>query len=123
MKTRAACFSLTIVAILIIGVILGCGGKAADACVATVDYQGQKFEGKASEEFEAKKNACNNYCRDADPEYDARYRIWLDSSMGRAAGRPSKQEAIFKDKDLMKFVTETCSRVCTSTMKPEAKCG
>ena len=122
MKTRTGILSLVIATTLIIGVVLGCGGGSSDACVGTVAYQGKTFEGKAKTADEAKGNACNNYCRDADPEYDAMYRIWLDSPKGKAAGSPSKQEAIFKDEALMKFVTETCSKRCVATMNPEAKC-
>ena len=66
----------------------------------------------------AKLNACNNYCRDADPEFDAMYRIWLDSPKGKAAGSPSKQESIFKDKDLLVYVTETCAKKCVAAITP-----
>ncbi|MFM9904609.1 MAG: hypothetical protein ACKVQJ_08575 [Pyrinomonadaceae bacterium] len=123
MKVCTHVFSLAIVAFLILGVVLGCGGGVSnDACISTVAYQGKTFEGKAKDADEAARNACNNYCRDADPEYEARYGIWLESPKGKAAGSPSKQEAIFKDKDLMSFVTETCSKKCVADMKPEAKC-
>ena len=107
--------------LVLILVVLGCGGSGAE-CVGTVNYQGKVFEGRAKTADEAKSNACNNYCRDADGEYDAMYRIWLDSPKGKAAGSPSKQEAIFKDEALMKFVTETCSKRCVATMNPDAKC-
>lgn len=109
------------ISVVLILVVLGCGGGGAE-CVGTVAYQGKTFEGKAKTANDAKGNACNNYCRDADPEYDAMYRIWLDSPKGKAAGSPSKQEAIFKDEALMKFVTETCSKRCVATMNPDAKC-
>ena len=85
-------------------------------------YQGKAFEGKGKSADEAKNNACNVYCREADPEYDARYRIWLDSPKGKAAGSPSKQEAIFKDKELLLYVTETCAKKCAETMNPSAVC-
>lgn len=113
--------TLTFVGIIFFTVSAGCGGSSGE-CVGTVSYQGKTFEGKDKTADQAKRNACNNYCRDADPEYDAMYRIWLDSPKGKAAGSPSKQEAIFKDKDLMSYVTETCSKRCASTMNPESKC-
>lgn len=125
MKFHTGFLSLTIVAILIVGVVLGCGGGgggSSDACLGTVAYQGKIFEGKGKDAEESKRNVCNNYCRDADPEFDIRYGIWLESPKGKAAGSPSKQESIFKDKDLMTFVTETCSKKCVAEMKPEAKC-
>ncbi len=109
------------ISILLILVVLGCRGSGAE-CVGTVAYQGNVFEGKDKNADTAKGNACNKYCREADSEYDAMYRIWLDSPKGKAAGSPSKQEAIFKDETLMKFVTETCNKRCVTTMNPEAKC-
>ena len=103
-------------------VSLGCGGSSDAACTATVTYQGKTFEGKAANADEAKRNACNIYCREADPEYEARYAVWLDSAKGKAAGSPSKKEAIFKEADLMKFVTETCSKKCADSMNPTSTC-
>jgi hypothetical protein len=115
-------FSLVATTAFIVAIVLGCGGSGAE-CVGTVQYQGKTFEGKDKTAEQAKLNACNNYCRDADPEFDAMYRIWLDSPKGKAAGSPSKQESIFKDKDLLAYVTETCAKKCVATMNPEAKCG
>ena len=114
--------TLSIIGAVFFSLSLGCGGAATDTCVGTVNYQGKAFEGKGKTTDEAKLFACNMYCREADPEYDALYRVWLDSPKGKAAGSPSKQEAIFKDKDLMNFVTETCAKKCAATMKPEATC-
>ena len=115
--------SFALVGVLLLGLALGCGGGgSSDACVGTVSYQGKTFEGKAKDADESKRNACNMYCREADPEYAARYGIWLDSPKGKAAGSPSKQEAIFKDKDLMNYVTVTCANKCIAEMKPEATC-
>lgn len=122
MKMPRGSFSLILVLLTITVVVLACSSSTGEACVATVTYQGKTFEGKDKESEKAKQNACNNYCRDADPEFDARYRIWLDSPKGKSAGSPSKQESIFKDPDLMKYVTETCSNKCVAEMKPEAKC-
>lgn len=121
MKVRSVYFSLTLVAVIIVGVVLGCSGTQ-NACVATVEYGGTTFEGKGSSAGESKSNACNNYCRDADPQFDSRYRVWVTSPKGIAAGSPSKKESIFKDPELMKFVTETCSRVCVADMKPTSTC-
>ena len=114
--------TLILVGMIFLSISVGCGGSTSEACIGAVAYQGKTFEGKGKDVGESKLNACNNYCRDADPEYDARYHIWLDSPLGKAAGSPSKQEAIFKDKDLMKFVTESCSGKCVAEMKPESTC-
>ena len=121
MKHNKSFYSLAITSLLLVVIVLGCSGSGAD-CVGTVSYQGKTFEGKAKTADEAKLNACNNYCRDADPEYDAMYRIWLDSPKGKAAGSPSRQEAIFKDKDLLNYVTETCAKKCAATMNPQTTC-
>ena len=123
MNIRAGLFSLSVVSVIIIAVVLGCGRANPEACNATVDYLGKPFEGKGATEFEAKSSSCNNYCRDADPEYQARYDIWIDSAKGRNAGSPSKQNAISKDKDLMEFVTKTCNRVCLTRMNPTVSCN
>lgn len=114
--------TLTFVAGILFAASIGCSSGSSDPCVGTVTYQGQTFEGKGKNADDSKRNACNNYCRDADPEYEAHYRIWLDSPKAKAAGSPSKQEAIFKDADLMKFVTETCSRRCAADMSPTSSC-
>lgn len=114
--------TLAIVSAVFFTISLGCSGGSGAECVGTVTYQGKTFEGKDKTADAAKLNACNNYCRDADPEFDARYRIWLDSPKGKQAGSPSKQESIFKDKNLLAYVTETCAKKCAASMNPEAKC-
>ena len=115
--------TLTIVGIIFFTVSAGCGGSGGE-CVGTVQYQGKTFEGKDKTADQAKHNACNNYCSEADPEYDAVYRMWLDSPKGKAAGSPSKKEAVFKDKDkrLLDYITITCANRCVAEMNPEAKC-
>lgn len=113
--------TLALVGAIFLTVSAGCGGSGAE-CVGTVTYQGKTYEGRDKTSEQAKLNACNMYCREADPEYEARYRIWLESPKGKAAGSPSKQEAIFKDKDLLNYVTETCAKKCAASMNPEAKC-
>jgi hypothetical protein len=89
-------FTLAFIGGILFMVSVGCGGSDA-GCVGSVTFQGKAFEGKGKSADEAKKNACNVYCREADPEFEARYRIWLDSPKGKAAGSPSKQESIFKE--------------------------
>lgn len=116
----------SVVTLVFVGVIfftmsVGCGGSGGE-CVGTVTFEGKTFEGKDKTAEQAKLNACNHYCREADPQYDAMYRIWLDSPKGKAAGSPSKKEAIFKDKDLLTYVTETCAKKCAATMNPQAQC-
>lgn len=121
MKLTRSIGSFAAPGFVLIAIVLGCSGSGAE-CVGTVSYQGKTFEGKDKTAEQAKLNACNHYCREADPQYDAMYRIWLDSPKGKAAGSPSKQEAIFKDKDLLTYVTETCAKKCAATMNPQAQC-
>ncbi len=115
--------NLICIAVIAVAIAVGCSGGKETGCVGKVSFGGKSFEGKANGADEAKRNACNMYCRNADPEYDARYRVWLDSPKGKAAGSPSKQEAIFKDKDLLDFVTVSCANRCLKDMNPEANCG
>ena len=121
MKLLGGVFSLAIVGAVLMGIGLGCGGSGAK-CVGTVMYEGKKFEGGGKDELEAKAGACNNYCRDADPEYEARYRVWVESPKGKAKDSPTKQKAIFEDADLMNYVVDVCGKRCTQTMNPAASC-
>ena len=52
---------------------------------------------------------------------------WIRPPEKPPAGRPSKEEAIFKDKDLMDYVTVTCANECLARItygraKVETKC-
>lgn len=112
--------------LLLFAVLIACSGSGKK-CTATLSYQGHPYTGADAKEEKAVSNACNKYCRDDDPEYEAMYGIWLDSAAGRAAGRPSKEEAIFKDKRLLDYVTITCANKCVAWTKDgkakvETKC-
>jgi hypothetical protein len=122
MKHYKSHISLLFATSILIIAALGCGGGSRDACIGTVTYEGKTFQGAGKNEIDAKLFACNKFCSDADPEFDARYRIWLNSPKGKAAGSPSKREAMFKDKELLDYVTNVCAHRCTSSMNPEAKC-
>lgn len=110
---------------LLLIAVLACS-RGSNKCTATLTYQGKTYTGIGKKD-DAVSFACNKYCRDDDPEYDAMYRIWLDSAEGRAAGRPSKEEAIYKSKRLLDFVTITCANRCVDWTKngraqAETKC-
>ena len=112
---------------LLILAFLACSSGSAKKCTATLTYEGKTFTGEDTSEDKATRNACNKYCREADPGYEAMYGVWLDSPAGKAAGRPSKEEAIFKDKKLMDYVTVTCANECLAKIKDgkakaETKC-
>lgn len=110
------------------GAVLACNSGSGQPCKATLTYGGRTFTGEDASSEKAQRNACNNYCRTADPGYEAVYQAWLDSPAGRDAGRPSKEEAIFKDKKLMEYVTVFCANECLGKIKDgkakvETKCN
>lgn len=116
------CLALT----LLLTAVIACGRGSSNKCTATLTYQGKTYTGVGKKD-EAVNFACNKYCREDDPEYEAMYGIWLNSPEGRAAGRPSKEEAIFKSKRLLDFVTITCANKCVGwtkngTAQAETKC-
>src|SRR5882672_7698839 len=86
--------------LILLAAALACSSGSSQKCSATLSYEGRTFVGEATSADDATHNACNKYCREADPGYEAMYGVWLDSPAGKAAGRPSKEEAIFKDKKL-----------------------
>ncbi len=107
---------------------LACTSGSTRKCTATLVNDGKTFVGEDASEDKATRNACNKYCREADPGYEAMYGVWLDSPAGKAAGRPSKEEATFKDKKLMDYVTVTCANECLGRIKDgkakaETKCN
>ena len=110
---------------LLLVAVLACS-RGSNKCTATLTYQGKTYTGVGKKD-DAVSFACNKYCVADDPEYDAMYRIWLDSAEGRAAGRPAKEEAIYKSKRLLDFVTTTCANRCVGWTKSgraqaETKC-
>ena len=113
---------------LLLGAVLACSsGSSAKKCTATLTNESKTFVGEGTSTDDATRFACNKYCREADPGYEAMYGVWLDSPAGKAAGRPSKEEAIFKDKKLMDYVTVTCANECLTKIKDgkakvETKC-
>ena len=117
-----------IAVILILGVVMACrSSSSGPTCAGEVTYEGRTFTGQAGNVQDAQRFACNNYCLDADPEFDAHYRIWLDSASGEAAGRPPKKESIYKDKELLDYLTRDCALKCVAKVKEgilkgQAKC-
>ena len=119
--------NLLLASLFLLAAVLACSSSSAKKCTATLTLDGRTFVGEDAAEEKATHNACNKYCREADPGYEAMYGVWLDSPAGKAAGRPSKEEAIFKDKKLMDYVTVTCANECLAKIKDgkgkvETKC-
>src|SRR5437667_35168 len=77
--------------LFLLAVVLACSSGSAKKCTATLTLDGLTFVGEDAAEEKATRNACNKYCREADPGYEAMYGVWLDSPAGKAAGRPSKE--------------------------------
>jgi hypothetical protein len=117
--------SLYLALFLLFAAVLACG-RGSNKCTATLTYQGKTYTGMGKKD-EAVSFACNKYCIADDSEYDAMYRIWLSTPEGRAAGQVPKEEAIYKSKRLLDFVTITCANRCVGYTKSgraqaETKC-
>ena len=108
-------------ALLLLSVVMACRSSSSSSgakCMGHVTYEGTTYTGGPTESAEkAQEFACNNYCLDADPEFDAHYRIWNDSRSGAAAGHPPKKEAIYKDKELLDYLTKDCAQKCVASIK------
>jgi hypothetical protein len=120
-------FGLLLAGLMLSCAVLACNFSSPAQCTGTVTYNNQTFTGMGKDADEAQRNACNKYCLEADPEFDAHYHIWLDSPKGQAAGRPAKKEAIYKDRSLLDYVTITCMNKCVASIKSgelkgESKC-
>ena len=125
---RSAGVGAALAVTLLLGVAIACrSSSSGPTCTGEVVYQGTTYTGEAGNVEDAQRFACNKYCLEADPEFDAHYRIWLDSSKGKAAGSPPKKESIYKDKDLMEYLTVDCALKCVAKVKDgrlkgDAKC-
>src|SRR2546425_11752445 len=126
-KNHSASFvSLGLTALLLVFAVLACSSGSSKTCTATLTLDGRTFVGQGDAD-KAPRFACNKYCVEADPGYEAIYGAWLDSPAGKTAERPSKQETIYKDKKLMEYVTVTCANECLAKVKDgkakvETKC-
>ena len=110
----------SLAALLLFSVALACrtSSSSEERCTGEVTYEGKTYTGGPTKTAEdAQRFACNNYCLNADPEFDAHYGIWLESPAGEAAGRAPKKEAIYKDKDLMNYLTKDCASKCVASVK------
>ena len=126
-KTFSSGLGLGVTVLLLAAVVLACSFGPSNKCTATLSYQGKTYTGADAKSEKAVSNACNKYCRDDDPGYEAMYRIWLGSPAGQAAGRPSKEQAIYKSERLLDYVTITCANKCVGwtkdgTAKVDTKC-
>ena len=81
--------TLALSLLFLLAAVLACSSGSAKKCTSTVTLDGGTFVGEDVAEEKATRNACNKYCREADPGYQAIYGEWLDSPAGKAAGRPA----------------------------------
>src|SRR5438552_19173970 len=95
-KSAAPVVNVSLALVLLISVVLACGSGSGQPCKATLTVEGQTFIGEDASPENATRDSCNNYCRSADPGYEAVYQAWLDSPAGRDAGRPPEAEALLK---------------------------
>ncbi|MFT4978502.1 MAG: hypothetical protein ACI8S6_004412 [Myxococcota bacterium] len=58
-------------------ICLACGGLPGPESIGSVVYGGQTYspESGVEDPDQAQRLACNGYCLEADPEYEAMYRI------------------------------------------------
>lgn len=107
--------------IMLLAVSLAClgPGSGSNACKGVVTFDGKTFEGTAKDEKQAGLNACNKYCIETDSEFDAMYRIWLDSPKAKEfeqkrKRKPTKEDAIMEDPRLLDQVTIKCANRCVA---------
>ena len=116
-SARQRISTLAIAGLLLLSAVLACSSSSGDTCSGEVSFEGRTFTGKGKDAAEAQLHACNVYCLEADADFDARYRIWLDSPKGKAAGSPAKKDSIYKDPTLLDYVTMTCAKKCVAKIK------
>jgi hypothetical protein len=104
---------------ILVLITLGCLGPGSSSrnCEGVVRANGKTFKGTAAKKERASLNACNKYCLETDSEFDGMYRIWLDSSEGKAMAErkkrtPTKQEAIMENNRLLDYITKNCADRC-----------
>jgi|SRR5438045_3295037 len=115
---RSAGVGAALAVTLLLGVAIACrSSSSGPTCTGEVVYQSTTYTGEAGNVEDAQRFACNKYCLEADPEFDAHYHIWLDSPKGKEAGSPPKKESIYKDKDLMEYLTVQCAMRCVASVK------
>ena len=129
MRLSTTLGSSFVAGLLLLSAVIACRTSSSDtaSCTGEVNYEGRTFTGQGKNAEEAQQFACNKYCLEADPEFDAHYGVWLESPKGEAAGRPPKKEAIYKDNDLLDYLTKTCAAKCAASVKAgklkgESKC-
>lgn len=106
---------LLIGSFFLLAVVLGCGGGRA--CTAELTVEGKVYRGTDSNPAQAETNACNGYCIEGDPDYDAAFQKWLESPESKdVPDRSSKWTGQYKSKELRAMV-ERCVARCREFTK------
>ncbi len=133
LMNKPTAFLMTIGILLVVS--LGClGPSASDSqCEATVSAGGKTYSGKAKNEDQAGRNACNKYCLATDDKAKGMVEIWLASDKAKAfekrmKRKPTPEDAVIEDKTILDYVTKDCSVKCKDeanngnhTLKTECK--
>lgn len=113
-------------ALILIGVVLGCGG--GQTCTADLTIDGKTHTGTASDAEQARQNSCSKYCIEGNPEFDRAYEKWLETPEAqKVPDRNSKWAAQAESKELAAIV-ERCQKKCAADvasgkLKPNVKCN
>lgn len=114
MKTARRRLWIQLVCYVVLAVpILACGSSGPTCRGWVEDDLGRRHspESGVSDRSEARANACNVYCVDADPQADAMYRIWLDSPQGNPS--LERWEGMYEDPRIAAYL-ETCASRCVA---------
>jgi hypothetical protein len=98
--------------LLLLGVLLvGCR-RGDEGCRATLDYQGKTVvgAGAAANRWDARQNACWQYCGEHDVAVDEAYGRWEESG----AQAKSDRFANLVEQPSLKRVMEACSARCSA---------
>lgn len=103
------------VSILMLAVVLGCGG--GQTCMAELTVEGKVYKGTDKDPAQAETNACNGYCIEGDPDFDLAFRKWLETPESQnVPDRNSKWTGFYKSKELRAMV-ERCMTRCKEFTK------
>lgn len=76
-KTGKNLSSFAFIFVMLIGLILGCGGDSGKNCVGEITVDGTTYEGKDTDEAQARQNTCSKYCIEGDKGYDRMYQEFI----------------------------------------------
>ncbi len=102
--------SLISIGLIIFVLVLGCGGSRRE-CTGELTIDGRTHRGIDKDEALAKRNTCAKYCIEGNTEYDAMYRIWLESPRSKNVPVRENKWSALSDPPIKAFV-EKCEAKC-----------